>query len=334
MKTPEFWYQDHASLTSTLLSPFAQLYSFFETQKRERTQSHCLPIPVICIGNLVVGGSGKTPCAISVMKHIQNHFMVQSPCFLTRGYKGEITGPVFVTPDMEARACGDEALLLARHARTCVAANRLDGAEYALEKNADLIVMDDGLQNNILQKDLTLCIIDGMMGFGNGQVIPAGPLRQTLETGFENCDAFILVGEDSHAVANLLPNDKPLFRARLTPTCSTEKWTVPYVAFCGIGFPQKFWKTLKDLGVTIVHERAFPDHHAYTNVELSELMSTARKYGARLITTEKDFVRIPAHTDKSIIDVLPVEIVFEDEAALHHFLITKIPSLQDQAPSP
>ncbi len=326
MKTPAFWYASKPSFASTILSPLAKLY----TKGAEFHRAHKTPLPVaspvICLGNLVAGGSGKTPTAIALMKLIVESHLFLSPAFVTRGYKGTIIGPERVDDSNNAILWGDEAILLARHATTYVSANRYDGADHAVFNGADAVILDDGLQNYDLQKDISFAVIDGMMGFGNEQIIPAGPLRQPLSDGFNRTDAFILIGEDTRDILSKIPADKPVFRARMQVREPLDLPHMPYIAFCGIGFPDKFRATLEAQKIDCVGFHAYADHHHFTIDDMTQLIDEALEKKARLLTTEKDFVRLPDFTKKSMIDVLPIEIIFENPDAILDFIRTRTAS--------
>ncbi len=323
MKTPAFWYAPRSSISSVLLSPFAKLYAKGADFHRSHSKPQPVASPVICLGNLVAGGSGKTPTAIALMKLIKDNHLFLSPAFVTRGYKGKIKGPERVDDSNNPTLWGDEALLLARHATTYVSANRYDGADHAVFNGADAVILDDGLQNYDLQKDLSFAVIDGMMGFGNEKIIPAGPLRQPLADGFTRTDAFILIGDDTRDILSKLPEGKPVFRARINVREPLDLPHVPYVAFCGIGFPDKFRATIDAQKIECVGFNAYADHHDFTMHDMTKLVDEALEKKARLLTTEKDFVRLPDFTKKSLIDVLPIEIVFENPDAILDFIRTR-----------
>lgn len=322
LKTPAFWYKEK-SLTATLLSPLSYVYAAADacvraTKARATIRSK---LPVICIGNLTSGGAGKTPTAIALRKLIIENAIALDPVFLTRGYGGSVNGPERVKADGAASSWGDEALLLARHGMAIKSSDRAQGAKLAEKHNHDLIIMDDGAQNPSLHKDIIFTVINGQDGFGNGKLLPAGPLRTSLESGFEMSNAFIIVGEDKHNIKETLPQDKPLFHAQLeadiTQTINKE---TPYIAFAGIARPERFLSTLKECGLNIIDFVDFADHHSFTASDIATLEKQAAEKGARLITTEKDFVRLSHRTTLEHIDVLPVKIRFSDEKALGTFI--------------
>jgi tetraacyldisaccharide 4'-kinase len=329
MKTPSFWYSsDKNSLCATLLSPLAALYTKGDAINRGRSHPQPVASPVICLGNLVAGGSGKTPTAIALMKLIKDRNFFLSPAFVTRGYGGKIVGPERVDDTHNQIFWGDEAILLARHATTYVSANRFEGADAAVFNGADAVLLDDGLQNYDLVKDVSFAVVDGKMGFGNERVIPAGPLRQPLGDGMARADAFILIGDDERDVLSKIPADKPVFRARLQVREPQDLPHGAYIAFCGIGFPDKFRATLDAQKINCVGFHAYADHHAFTIDDMTKLVEEALEKKARLLTTEKDYVRLPDFTMKQLIDVLPVEIIFENPDALLDFIRVQCPTSQ------
>lgn len=312
MKTPAFWYKKNLTLPAAFLIPFSWLYMAGATlRKLVHRKPHRSAIPVICIGNLTAGGSGKTPVTIAIMRLLADERLSQKPCFLSRGYGGCKKGPLFVDRHKDScRDVGDEPLLLARHGTTIISRNRAAGAVMAEKHGADMIVMDDGLQNLSLEKDICFTVIDGASGFGNALLIPAGPLREKVVTGFKKSDAFIVVGDDTTDIQKTLPSGKPVIRARLSVP---EDWItakdVSYVAFCGLGRPEKFRRTIEALGLKIAGWHEFPDHHAFQERELKHLDNEALGKNARLLTTEKDAVRIPSGFKfEGPLDIMPVRI--------------------------
>lgn len=292
LTTPAFWYQTQSPNYKALaLAPLSFVYQCAHNINVTRQKTYSPACPVICIGNLTVGGTGKTPAAIAVHNLIKPFY--QNPAFLTRGYGGNIKQATAVNTDThDYRQAGDEALLLAKHAKTIISPNRKNGAEFAKKENVDLIIMDDGLQNPSLHKTLSLCVVDGLRGFGNGKTIPAGPLREPLSHGIEKTDAFIIIGDDKHQTSKLIPDHKPIFHANIAALKKAEQ-NKKYIGFAGIGHPEKFKNTLLDEGYSLQSFYAFPDHHRYTQKELDNLSRQAKEEQATLITTEKDFVRLP-----------------------------------------
>lgn len=305
MRAPSFW--NRRGAVAVLLAPLGKLYGASVAFKAAHASPYRAPMPVICVGNLTAGGSGKTPVAIAIgeMLKAQGH----RPVFLTRGYGGKAAAPVLVKPHHGARIVGDEALLLARTAPTIVARDRAVGAARAAEAKADVLVMDDGHQNFALAKDLSLVVVDGGGGFQNGMVLPAGPLREPVAQGLKRADAVIIIGDGE---PDLRGYAGPVLRARLAPLPNDFSGRRVF-AFAGIGRPRKFFDTLKAAGALVAGTQDFADHHNYDAQDLQGLRDQAK--GDLLVTTEKDLVRIPAEQRRGIA-ALAVEARFDDPAAL------------------
>ena len=280
-------------------------------------------IPVICVGNFTAGGAGKTPAAIAIARVLQE--AGEKPAFLTRGYGGTINGPHLVDPDKDSsKAVGDEPLLLARVAPTFVAADKVDGARAAHDHGASIIVMDDGFQNPGLAKDLSLAVIDAGFGLGNEHVIPAGPLRASLGFQLRKADALILVGDGAakDRIRTLAERASlPLLEAEIVPEKIPPKLHgKPVIAFAGIGHPEKFFQTLKNIGAKIAERISYGDHHPFSGADADRLLGLAERHGAQLVTTQKDMVRIGAEGSlaqlRSATIALPVKLKFRDEAAM------------------
>ncbi len=278
-------------------------------KKQER-----FPIPILSVGNIVCGGAGKTPTAIALAHLLQIRGLKVH--FVTRGYGGIQKGPLEVDLSHHtSKDVGDEPLLLAQHAPTWVAKKRPQGVQKAIENGAHLIILDDGHQTASLYKDLSFVVVDLLQGFGNGCVMPAGPLREGLTEGFNRSDALIGIGDGEIE----LPSSQPFFRARslsLPLTLPSNR----VIAFCGIGFPQKFYKSLKDLSVDLIATETFSDHYKYTEKDLERLHALARDHQAVLVTTRKDFVKIPPSWQKHL-HVLDISIQFEDFEGIYRFIL-------------
>lgn len=319
-KTPAFWYKK-PGLCSALLSPLSRLYLLGHRFSQGQFEANTVSIPVICVGNATAGGSGKTPTCQALFDLLTNKNVFFSPFFLTRGYGGQVEGPERVNPHGNASMWGDETLLLAQLASTIVSAHRYKGAMLAKSLGADVILMDDGFQNNSLKKNINFMTINGKTGFGNKKLIPAGPLREPLKEALSRTDAFILVGDDEAGVRDLLPQDKPVFRAFIKPLKGYEiERERNYYGFCGIAHPDRFRKTLEDAGFQLSGFKPFPDHYEYTENDLMKLIKKAEKDNAILITTEKDMMRIDDPDIREQITYLPVQMVFEQPAALIDFI--------------
>jgi tetraacyldisaccharide 4'-kinase len=313
MRAPEFWKTD--GLAAALLSPLGNFYGWSVLAREARAKPFRPKARVLCVGNLTAGGSGKTPVAIAI-----SHILATAGhkiTFLSRGYGGRLRGPLEIDPvHHSATDVGDEPLLLAAHGTTIVARDRTEGAALADAMGADVILMDDGFQNFQIAKDLALVAIDAATGFGNGRVIPAGPLREPVAQGLARADAIVLIGDGTPP---LPPFGGPILRAHIIPTAPQALRGHCVVAFAGIGRPEKFFEMLQALGAQVVAAQSFADHHQFSIGELSGLRQAARAAGALLVTTEKDFARLAAAIRTDIIPV-PVHTVFTDAAALKRLL--------------
>jgi tetraacyldisaccharide 4'-kinase len=314
MRPPEFWSRPPAKpgLAARLLSPLAAIYGWIVRARLKRPPQMRPSVPVICVGNLTLGGAGKTPVAIAILERLSA--MRASPVALSRGYGGSLPGPIVVEPDHLASEVGDEPILLARHAPTIIAKDRAAGARACLTAGAGIIVMDDGFQNPSIAKDLSIAVVDSESGFGNGRVFPAGPMRETAHDGLMRADAVILMGRGKFD-----PGHPRTLRASLRAPLSAAFDGRRVVAFAGIGRPEKFFKTLEKAGAEIVAVFAYPDHHAYDADDIERMRALAKARGADLATTEKDFVRLTPRLRRGIL-TLPVEARFEDERALDALL--------------
>lgn len=321
MKAPAFWYEASGSRTASLLGPIAALYDLAGRLTRACKRPQTSQAKVICVGNLVTGGAGKTPVSLALATLLGD----TGTAFLTRGYGGHETGPLRVdTNTHTAQDVGDEALLLARVAPTWVARNRPDGAHAAATSGARTIIMDDGFQNPSLHKDISLVVVDGATGFGNGRVMPAGPLRETVPHGLARADAIVIVGNDTDGVAARLTNPIPVFQGQLVAgpeSISLARRRV--LAFAGIGRPQKFFDTLRDMGCEIVNTREFADHQPYTPEQIMKLCEDAAALDAVPVTTEKDLVRLPPEA-RAMVTSVPVTLQWTDPDAVRDFLKTKL----------
>ena len=289
-----------------MLAPLGGLYGASIAWKAQKTQPYRAGIKVVCVGNLTAGGSGKTPVAMALAQILLAQD--KKTFFVTRGYGGSTSGPTEVTAISTAAEMGDEALLLARVAPTIVAHDRAQGAILAVARGAEVIVMDDGHQNFTLAKDLSLIVVDGQSGFGNGLMIPAGPLREPVAQGLSRADAVIIVG---HGTPDLQGYTGPVVRAQMTPRQNALRGQRVF-AFAGIGRPEKFASSLKEAGANVIGTQFFADHHVFRADEIKNLRRRAA--GAQLITTEKDYVRLSA-AQREGVAVLEVGISFGDDMA-------------------
>jgi tetraacyldisaccharide 4'-kinase len=294
MREPPVWW-GRAGWLAAMLAPAAALYGAVAA-RRLATKGQRVAAPVVCIGNPTVGGAGKTPLALAVMRMLAD--AGERPVILTRGYGGKLAGPLRVDPTAHRAAdVGDEPLLLARAVSTIVARDRVAGAQAACALGASVIVMDDGFQNPSLAKDFAVLVVDARRGVGNGHVIPAGPLRAPLAAQLALADALVIVGDGSGAVAieeAARTLGIPVLTAALVPDQDAVAALSDrrVLAFAGIGDPEKFFLTLRDAGVVIAAQHAFADHHRYTRTEARDLCAKADREGLLLVTTEKDVARM------------------------------------------
>lgn len=289
MRAPAFWWRPTRGLAARLLSPIGALVGGVAAWRMARAPAAHLDIPVVCVGNPTVGGAGKTPVAIALAAALAARGW--RPVFLTRGYGGSLEGPVRLTPQHTARQAGDEPLLLAAHHPTVVSADRAAGGRLAATLG-DVVVMDDGLQNPALHKDVALMVVDAVVGIGNGAVTPAGPMRAPFAAQVPHAHAIVRVTGAEPAVAVLPATILPVFDARLETSAPEPLEGVPVLAFAGIGRPQKFFASLEATGACIAARHAFGDHTPLTEREAAALRASARTEGLTLVTTTKDVARL------------------------------------------
>lgn len=316
-RAPSFWRADGGALLPTLLSPIAALVAAY-TARRVARPGWRAPVPVICCGNVTVGGAGKTTLALDLAARLTARGV--GVHVLLRGYGGSSRGTHRVGRDDPARLVGDEAKLLAEIAPTWIGADRAASARAAVAAGAEALLLDDGLQNPTLEKDLSLLVIDGGFGFGNARVMPAGPLREPIAAGAARCHAAVLIGPDTTAAADQLPPALPVLRARLVPGPEAAALAgTRALAFAGIATPEKFFLTLAQAGVVLVGTLSFADHHPFTERELRRMIDRAAALNARPVTTPKDAVRIPPAL-RPAIDVLGVSLAWDDPASIEVLL--------------
>lgn len=310
-RTPGFWYSRSAfsRAISTVFLPFSWVYAVLGMVRMAFKSSHRLSVPVVCVGNLVAGGAGKTPAVLALAKILQERGY--RPHVVLRGYGGSFRGPIGVDPDVHSfQDVGDEALLLARIAPTWVARDRAAGARAAVGAGAEVILLDDGFQNPQLHKNFSFVVVDGVVGFGNARVIPAGPLREPLGQGLSRASAVIVTG--GQMPPELQSAGIPVIRARLRPAPENESLRgKKAVAFAGIGRPEKFRSTLEEIGVDVVSWHPFADHRPYSRAEIRRLSDKAQRQQALLLTTEKDFLRLPRDC-RSLAQTVPVALEWDN----------------------
>ncbi len=321
IRPPAFWRS--GGIAARLLAPFRGITRRITERRVARPGWHA-PVPVICCGNATVGGTGKTPVCLDIIARLRARGIDVHA--LTRGFGGAVGQVTQVNPAAHiAREVGDEALLLARLAPTWVATNRAAAAQAAIRDGAQALVMDDGLQNASLAKTCSLLIIDGAAGFGNGHLLPAGPLREPVESAARRCRAAVMIGPDTSGAAAMLPATLPILHASLVPASEmSARAGKRVVAFAGIGRPEKFFDSLEQAGLQVCARAAFADHHVYRRRELARLRQQAASAHAELVTTWKDYMRLSL-SDREGIAALGITLAWQDPAALEALLAEAVP---------
>ena len=315
IKTPEFW--NHRGVLSILLWPLSLIWALGTEMRNSFAKQNKTALPVICIGNLTAGGTGKTPVTAFLYDSLRD--AGYRPAILIRGYGAVITTPLWVKPtEHTLDDAGDEALMLAENRDVLVAPDRVAGAAVISRRDEhDVILMDDGMQNPFIAKTLSIGIFDGSVGIGNGFMIPAGPLRVSLMSGVKQMDIALINGEDETNISAKLPKELIKFNVSLLPDQATIEalGDKPVLAFAGIGQPKRFFATIRKAGCNLAHYLAFADHHPYSETDLVRLQEDSMRLGAQLITTQKDWVRLPAEWRDRVI-ALPVAVSLDDDGHL------------------
>lgn len=324
MKSPHFWYQPFQnSLRDKLLAPLGKIYAAATARRLGKTQGYRPSIPTICVGNINVGGTGKTPTAVALIQLLQN--MGHRPAIVSRGYGGNLDGPILVDPKIHsASEVGDEPLLLAAFAPCIVSKDRTKGAKLAEELAVDVLLLDDGFQNPSIVKSFSLVVVDANLGFGNGQVLPAGPLREPLHVGLLRADIVISIGDEAAQERFTNKWGHAIGVPRVTGSLKVLQMGMDFdglrcLAFAGIGHPEKFFNTLKSQGAEILKTVALADHQPLSDALMKRLEIEADAMGAQLVTTEKDAVRLPDSFRQKVL-TLPVRLEFEDNRLLEKAL--------------
>lgn len=316
MRAPGFWSDPQPRLAAHLLRPLGAVYAALTARRVARPGLH-LPVPVICVGNLNAGGTGKTPTVMALMMALSAKGVTAH--VVSRGHGGSLRGPVRVDERRHAAGeVGDEPLLLSAFGPVWVARDRAAGARAAVAAGAQAVILDDGHQNPALAKDLSLVVVDAVAGFGNGLCIPAGPLREPVAAGLARADALVVIGNPGQRMQFL---DRqalalPVLEAELAPLATGMPWAgLRVMAFAGIGRPDKMFATLRDLGADVVRSVALDDHQPLSGALIQRMQAEARALNARLVTTEKDAMRLPLALRASIL-TLPVRLEFADPSLL------------------
>lgn len=323
MRAPLFWNQPRG-IQARALAPLAAIWATATRRRLKNGAWKTVGVPVICVGNINAGGTGKTPSVIALLSVFGQ--MGVAAHVVSRGYGGTVAGPVRVDERMHtADGVGDEPLQISSFGPCWVAKDRVAGAKAAVAAGAQVILLDDGFQNPALAKDLSIVVIDAEVGFGNGCVMPAGPLREPLADGLARADVVLSIGgtaaqkrltQDWPGIAGI-----PRWQAALQPLEMGMDWQdLRCVAFAGIGRPGKFFGSLKGAGADVVASHGFPDHAPYSDAVLQRLKAEAEAKGAQLVTTEKDVARLPDHFKREVL-AFPVRLVFAEPKAVRERLL-------------
>ncbi len=317
MRAPEFWQSDNP--LARLLEPVGQIIGGITARRALRAPSVRAGVPVLCVGNLTTGGTGKTPVVGSIVRRLASQG--RTPAVVMRGYGGSLKGPVQVDTRLHTvDDVGDEAMLHARRGMVWVSRERGAAAAPAAAAGADVLVMDDGHQHASLAKDMTFLVVDGRTGFGNRRLFPAGPLREPIASGLARADAAIIMGEDRRGIAKELAEHLPVLWAHLVPGPERARLHGQrVVAFAGIGDPEKFYHTLRDIGARVSAFHPFEDHYAFNTADIQPILDEAFSIGAIPVTTEKDAVRLDPDQRQQV-DVLSVDVEWERPEALDALL--------------
>ena len=318
LKAPKFWYNKGDTIYSSVLYPFSLLFRIGTKLRNVFSVEKPSQIPTICVGNIVVGGAGKTPVSMKICKMLTD--AGYKPHFISKGYASTIKESTLVEPWHSPISVGDESLLLSEIASTWIGVNRTKSSHLAKKNGADCLIMDDGFQNPTIGKDFSIVVVDGEQEFGNKRVMPSGPLRESIHRGLSRTNVIVVIGEINDALKKLIPSTIPVFKAKFEIKKDNEIYKGKNViAFAGIAYPNKFFITLEAQGARVIESVSYPDHYIYNENDLLSLAEIANKTKSILVTTRKDFVRIPK-SYRPLISTLDGEIVFEKEGTLTELL--------------
>ncbi len=311
LKAPKFWYKKKDTYLSNALYPFSLLFRLGTKIRNFISIKQQSPLPVICVGNIVVGGAGKTPVSLKIGNLLTK--AGYKPHFISKGYAGLINKSTLVQSWHSATSVGDESILLSEVAPTWIGTDRINSSKLAKKDGADCLIMDDGFQNPTIQKDFSIIVINAAQEFGNKRVIPSGPLRESINRGLSRTNLIIVVGEISNELKQIIPKNIPTIESKFQIKKENKNFKGQNItAFAGIAYPEKFFQSVKEQGGIIVKQITYPDHYIYTENDLLTLAETANKTKSILVSTQKDNIRIPKPY-RSLVNTLEGEIVFENE---------------------
>ncbi len=318
LKAPKFWYLKKDTILSNSLYPLSLLFRFGTKIRNLVSKKNKSPLPTICVGNIVVGGAGKTPVALKI-----GELLITSgykPHFISKGYAGLTKISTLVQSWHSATSVGDESILLSEVAPTWVGNDRIKSSILAKNQGGDCLIMDDGFQNPSIQKDFSIIVINSEQEFGNRRVMPSGPLRESINRGLSRTNLVIVIGNPSKEIKKIVPDHIPIIESKFEIKKENKSFKgQKIVAFAGIAYPEKFFNSLKVQGANIIKEISYPDHHIYNENDMLSLVETANKTQSILVSTKKDYVRIPK-SYRSLVNTLEGEIIFKDEQLLREIL--------------
>ena len=311
LKAPKFWYLKKDTFFSFILFPLSLIFRLGTKIRNITSHAYKSNIPIICIGNIVVGGAGKTPVSLKIGKILIE--AGYNPHFVSKGYAGIIKNNTLVEPWHSPKSVGDESLLLSEIAPTWVGINRNKSIKLAKNKGANCVIMDDGFQNPKIYKDFSIIVINASQEFGNKRVIPSGPLRESIKRGLSRTNLIVVIGDVTDYLKNTIPNHIPIISAKFVINKNNKIFKGQKItAFAGIAYPEKFFNSLRDQGAKISKEVTYPDHHIFDENDLLSLAEIANQTKSILVTTQKDFVRIPK-SYRALVNTLEGEIFFDNE---------------------
>ena len=318
---PGFWQKKNnliEKIIILLLLPFTFIYYLASKFDKKLTKKNKVGIPVISVGNINTGGSGKTPFVIYLVNLLKKEKI--NSHVVSRGYLGNLHGPVKVDLKKHSyKDVGDEALLLAKETTTWVSKNKFEGTLMATLNGADVVILDDGLQNYSIHQDLKIMIVDGGFGFGNQFLLPSGPLRETINSGIKKSDMLIIFNKDENDIEKKIKNKITIIHANSKIKNFSQLKNKKIVGFSGIGRSEKFHSSLKDQKLNIINFFSYPDHYSYNKKEINNLINYAKKNNAVLVSTLKDKQRINIDQRKKI-SFLDLKIEVKEEKNLINFL--------------